>query len=170
MMGEKIQNVRSGMAPWLRVLLLLSLAINLLVVGLAVGAMVKWSKWRSDHPARMEMGVGPLTRALSHDDRKAIARDMRAAQAKGHVSRAEMRVELQGLVQDLKAVPYDPDVVEQRLTRHRAGFEERLSLGVRLLQARLAQMTPEDRAAYADRLEDVLERRRPHKRKASETE
>lgn len=155
-MADELTPTRSGMRPWLRVLLVLSLALNLLVVGALVGASVMGSKWRSHHPSRLEMAGGPLTRALSPEDRRAIGKEMRKAYRKEAGHRARHHDELLGLAEDLKATPFDPAAVEQRLARHRQSFDDRLGLGLQLLTKRLTQMSAEDRAAYADRLQAVL--------------
>ncbi len=158
-MAEEIKPAPGGMRLWLRVLLVLSLAMNLLIVGALVGAMFTWSNWRSHHPSRLEMAGGPLTRALTPEDRRAIGKEMRKAHRKEDGHRARHHGELLGLVADLKAEPFDPAAVEQRLARHRQSFDDRLGLGLGLLTTRLTQMTPEDRAAYADRLQEVLSKR-----------
>ena len=74
------------------------------------------------------------------------------------------------MVADLRAVPFDPEPVAERFARHRAGFEERLELGLTLLLERLTDMQPDERAAYADRLEEVLNKRHKHKRDAKSDE
>ena len=158
-MADEVQGRSSGMKPWLRVLLVVSLALNLLIIGSVGGAMMTWSKWKSHHPSRMDMAGGPLTRALSHEDRRAIGRQMRETYKQGGVPHADLRAELEGLVADLKAEPFDAAAVEERLARHRSVFDARFALGQSLLLERLRQMSPEDRRAYADRLHEVLSKR-----------
>ncbi|MEO3415405.1 periplasmic heavy metal sensor [Roseovarius sp. CAU 1744] len=149
----------NGMKPWLRLLLILSLALNLLVVGAVVGAMITWSNWRPHHGPRLESGGGPLTRALSHEDRRAIGKEMRKAWRDSKQDGHDHHAELAGLVADLKVTPFDPAPVAARLRRHRQSFDERLDLGLTLLLERLTRMTPEERASYADRLQEVLDKR-----------
>ncbi len=158
-MSQELKPAAGPMRPWLRVLLVLSLAMNLLVIGAVIGLMVTWSNGRPHHPSRLDMAGGPLTRALAPEDRRAIGKEMRKAHRGEEGHRARHHGELLGLVDDLKAVPFDPTAVQQRLARHRQSFDDRLELGLELLTARLTEMTPEDRAAYADRLQEVLTRR-----------
>lgn len=159
-----------GMKPWLRVLLVVSLALNFLIVGTLGGMMMMWSKWQPHHPARMDMaGGGPLTRALSDEDRRAIGRQMRKAYKQGGVPHADMRAELEALVADLKADPFDTEAVKARLAHHRSIFDERFALGQALLLDHLSAMSVEDRSAYADRLREGLHKRksdRPRKHEA----
>ena len=159
-----------GMKPWLRVLLVLSLALNLLVIGAVVGAMFSWSSWRPHHGSRLETAGGPLTRALSSEDRRAIGKEMRKAHRGDKGQREKHHAELEGLVAELKAMPFDPAPVEERLRRHRQSFDARFDLGLKLLLERLIQMSPDERAGYADRLQEVLDKRRNGKKKKSAVE
>ncbi len=167
-MAEDAEISPRGTKPWLRVLLVLSLALNLLIIGTVAGAMFTWSNWKSHHSARLDATAGPLTRALSREDRRAIGKEMRAAHRAGKFTQRDHRAELEGLIADLKAEPFDPAPVSERLSRHRAAFEERLELGMGLLLNRLEQMQPDERAAYADRLQEVLSKRHRHKPSSEE--
>ncbi len=169
-MTDETPKPSQGMKPWLRVVLVLSLALNLLIVGTVVGAMFTWSNWKSHHGSRMDLSAGPMTRALSREDRRAIGKHMRDAYRKGQGARPDHRSEMRGLVADLRADPFDPVPVKDRLERRRAGFEDRMELGLALLLERLTQMQPEERAAYADRLETVLNKRHKHRRDAAPEE
>lgn len=159
-MAEELQKPKTGMKRWVKVLLVVSLALNLLIIGTVAGAMLSKSKWQRHHPPRLDLAVGPLTRALSHEDRRDIGRKMRQAYRQGDKPRADLRAELDGLVADLKAMPFDPAAIASRLGRHRDIFDARFQLGQELLLERLTQMNPEERAAYADRLGEVLDKHR----------
>lgn len=161
-MAEEIQPKSQGTKRWVQVLLVVSLAFNLLIVGIVGGAMMNWSKWRSHHPPRLDMAGGPLTRALTREDRRAIGRQMRKAYREGDAPAVNMRAELDALVSELKADPFDPSAVKDRLERHRGVFHDRFALGQTLLLERLSEMQPGERAAYADRLRDVLRHHGEH--------
>ena len=63
---------------WVRVLLVVSLALNLLVIGAVAGVIIKGGPFKHGGPPHMAQGgVGPLTQALSKEDRRAIGREMR---------------------------------------------------------------------------------------------
>ena len=57
---------------------------------------------------------------------------------------------------DLRAVPFDPDRVAERMREQRQGFAARFEMGQEVLIAHLAAMSDADRAAYADRLEERI--------------
>lgn len=145
--------------PWVRILLIVSLAFNLLVLGLIGGALLSGGKWRHHHPPRLEAG-GPLTRALSHEDRRAIGRKMRQAYRDGGIEARNHRQKVFGeLVAAVEAVPFDPDTVRQRMADLNAMFRDRFELGQKLLIDRLSEMNDAERAAYADRLREGMKRR-----------
>lgn len=159
---------RGGAPPSrrLKLVLAVSLALNLLVAGAFGGAYVMHGRWGGGHPPRPDMVAGPLTRALAPEDRRAIAVQMRHAYRDDPARRDAMRADFEGLIADLEARPFDRAALAGRLARHRVHFSDRLALGQEALLDRLAAMSDEARAAYADRLRQGLERRRHHWRHA----
>ena len=93
----------------IRILLVASLALNLLVVGLAAGWALRHAG--GAHPSRLDMAGGPLTRALSTEDRHRIGQQMRAAWRAADDGRGDLRDSYDALLADLRAVPFDPAVV-----------------------------------------------------------
>jgi hypothetical protein len=59
----------------------------------------------------------------------------------------------------VRAVPFRPEDVAAELDRQRAALGRVQELSHAAILARLEAMTPEERAAFADRLEDGLRRR-----------
>ena len=151
-MAEKSVKQPGGMRPWLRVLLGVSLALNLLIVGLMGGAMIMRGKWQEHHRTRLEMVGGPMTRALSRADRRAMGREMQQRFGNRQTMHEQMRAGMQGLIADLKAVPFDPQAVANYMAGHHAEFNARLEQGQALLLQRLTNMSDAERVAYADRL------------------
>lgn len=154
------QKSNPGMRPWLRVVFGLSLALNLMVVGVVVGSALKWGGKDRGHGARVEQMGGPLTRALSHRDRREIGREMRKEFGKDRGAQSERRAALEALVADLRAERFDREAVAGHLARQRAILNDRMAFGQGLMLARIEQMSAEDRAAFADRLEQGLDKRR----------
>ncbi|HVG49473.1 MAG TPA: periplasmic heavy metal sensor [Rubellimicrobium sp.] len=145
---------RSGLSTPLRWLLVVSLALNLLVAGLVAGAAL-----RHDGPRRhMEMGPGPFAQALSPDDRQAILAEIRDRPGLGPPSREERKQAMTEVLAALRSEPFD----RMRAEAAMASQSDRVATVQRAIQAamveRLASMAPEDRAAFADRLEKELER------------
>lgn len=139
-----------------RWLLLASLALNLMVAGVVVGHAV------TDRPDRKVPRVdrlgGPMTLALSHEDRREIGEALRREYKDSRPSRTQLRAEYQDVIGALRSDPYDSARLEQVFARQLAGTTERVAVGQRLLLARIATMTPDERRAFAARLEDGLNR------------
>lgn len=145
---------------WLRWVLVLSLAFNLMVVGIVGGWMLTGDKHARHRPPRLEQIGGPLTRALSHEDRSAIGREVRQLYRDKPEGRSAQTALMETLVSELRSDPFDREAVTARMAEQRDFLNDRLALGQTLLIDRLETMDAADRAAYADRLADVLKRRR----------
>ncbi|WP_306153086.1 periplasmic heavy metal sensor [Roseovarius sp. MMSF_3281] len=155
--GEK----KAGMRGWLKVVFGLSLALNLLVLGAIGGAVLRHGGFEGrHHMSRGDMAGGPLTRALTKDERRAVAREMRRAfREAGHAGRASYRETMQGLLVELRAQPFDPAPVAARMEAMRGMIGQRMDVGQTVLLEYLTEMEPEARQAFAARLEEALARR-----------
>lgn len=150
---------RSGaMKTWLRVVLFASLALNLMVLGLVGGAVI--SKGGPSGPPSFERAFGPMTQALSSQDRRtignALRRDYKQKRANGPRDYRDFSI----IINTLRQVPFDADGVVQNLEKHHLSANNRLMQGQELLIDRLVEMSDEERKAYATRLEEVVERRK----------
>lgn len=139
--------------PWMRGLLIASLALNILILGLAAGWMIRHGVPHGPRASPMEMAAGPLTRALSEADRREIGRRIRQIARENGGHRAEMRASFDALVRDLRAVPFDPEQMTATLSAQRRGFQERFEIAQQVLITHLAGMSDAERADYADRVE-----------------
>ena len=72
--------------------------------------------------------------------------------------RAAARAEFETLLVALRADPFDAGALKSALAALEARNAERLELGRSLIETRLIEMTPAERAAFADRLEKGLRR------------
>lgn len=154
----------NGQAPRpgrkLRIVLFASLALNLLVVGLMVGVMAAHGFGKDSRPPRMDQVGGPMARALSDEDRRALGRAMHEAYRDRRPDRATIRAEFEQLIAALERTPYEPEVVRASVERQMQAVAEGVRLGRELLLERLESMSDAERAAYAGRLREALERKR----------
>ena len=155
---------RPPLRGWIKALLFASLALNLTVAGLAIGAVLRHGDMQDQRSARSDQFGGPYTSALSREDRRAIWREMRQMRGEARPSRAEIRADFDSVVQALRAEPYDPALVRAIVGRQFEAGIARQQIGQALLLDRIDGMTPADRAAFADRLEDRLARGREGRR------
>jgi uncharacterized membrane protein len=139
----------------LRWLLIASLGLNLLVVGVVVGHVVSGPP--GGRPS-VEIALGPFARALSPDDRRAILRGLMDRADTGEMRRADRAADLGRLAAALRAEPFDRDAVAALMAEQRdkvRGLETAVEEAV---LDRLATMTAEERAGFADRLESEIGR------------
>ncbi|PYC46804.1 hypothetical protein DI396_13955 [Litorivita pollutaquae] len=163
------QSTRGRTRFWLRAVLFVSLAMNLAVLGLVAGVVIG-DKGDHRRPPRLDRASGPLTQALSHDDRRALGRKLNESYREGRFSRKDFRVQYDSILHALRAVPFDPAPVQAGLMRQRQAAEERQLVGQTLLLEKLTQMSDAERAGFADRLEEALthdERRRAERKDKS---
>jgi uncharacterized membrane protein len=137
---------------WLGPALFLSVALNLLAVGILAGAVLGQ---RGDAGGRMPGDAAALSwfAALDAQDRAALRAAWRREGPALQSLRAQRRAETAALAAALRADPFDPAALEAALAAQAAGLAERQALAQRLLVERLAAMDPAGRAAFADRLE-----------------
>lgn len=138
-----------------KIALALSVALNLGVAGLAVGA------WLGDGPHRgmpRDMSFGPFTEALDEDDRQEIRKALLERLGEFREQRAAARAEFETLLATLRADPFDAEALKAALATLEARNAQRLDLGRSLIETRLIEMSPKERADFADRLEKGLRR------------
>jgi uncharacterized membrane protein len=138
-----------------KVALAISVALNLAVAGLAVGA---WLGGGGHRDMPREMSFGPFSEALDDSDRRAIRRALLDRMGEFRASRAEARAEFEALLATLRADPFDPAALKAALAAIESRNAERLELGRTLIETRLIEMSTTDRQRFADRLEKGLRR------------
>ncbi|SMX49290.1 periplasmic heavy metal sensor [Maliponia aquimaris] len=147
-------DIKGGPRRWVRVLLFVSLALNLLVVGAVTGFVLKGPQLvRGDRADP----VLPYTRAFDEDQRHALWRDLRSGLPReGAPLREGYLEDYRTALEILRADPYDPARMEALLAAQAARGAEVRARGQKVLSAYLAAMDPEARRAYADRLEQEI--------------
>ena len=140
---------------WIKAALVASVALNLAVAGLVLGA------WLGDGPRKgmpRDLSFGPFSEALSDTDRRALRKDLMGRAGEFRTSRDAARAEFETLLATLRADPFDPAAMTTALTAIETRNAERLELGRSLIETRLIEMSVEERMAFADRLEKGLRR------------
>ncbi|EBA12488.1 periplasmic heavy metal sensor [Roseobacter sp. CCS2] len=137
-----------------RIVLVVSLALNLAVVGIIVGAIV--SGRAGDGPPRsFDLGIGPIARALEPQERQAIGRSLRQDRA---LRSLDLRGRAADMVETLRAQPFDPEALRALMADQAANVA---GLQAKAQDATLEQiiaMTPDRRRAFADQVAEELSR------------
>lgn len=144
---------------WGRLVLFVSLALNLAVVGVVGGSMLgRKGHDRKDFVAR-DVGFGLFNEAFTEDDRKELRRAYSKANPNIRAERDQMRNDLQTILTALRAEPFDVAVLRAALDAGAARIEVRQAQGQALVLDHLTMMSEDERAEVANRLENALTRR-----------
>lgn len=127
-----------------------SLALNLLVAGLAVGAWVKGPPGMRDG---RDLGFGMFDEAFRPDDRMALRDAVRARAGDLKAARGQMAGDIAAVAAALRAEPFDAEVLRAALATQQEHLTARLRIGSEVIGDYLSGLSPEDRRAFAERLE-----------------
>lgn len=141
----------------IRIALVASLALNLLFVGLVVGAAVNWRSGGGP-PRSFDLSVGPLGRALEPEDRRAIAEALRDRTRSAPSSRSDREAMAREVVQLLREEPFDLDRFADLLSAQRRFGQEVQAAAQTAFVTRIAGLSAQERADFADRVERQLGR------------
>lgn len=138
----------------IRILLIASLAVNLLFVGLLVGAVLRGDH---DHPSRgtdvnVPGDLRGLARAMPERPRKALREAIEARPELGRDRRSNIRENRQLFVQALEADPFELEAIDTIFVEQRALFTAIAQNGQDALLEAIEMMTPEERASFVENL------------------
>jgi uncharacterized membrane protein len=153
------QGGAAGPGRAVKIVLAISLAINLAVAGLFLGNLLKN---RTDGPRPQsvrDLGFGLFAPALTDEDRRELRRAFVERAPDMREARRAMREDLAEMLEAIRAAPFDPARLEAVLDRSSLRASERRDLGEALILDHLATLDQTERAAFADRLEQGLRRR-----------
>lgn len=145
---------RNGLSRGGRRVLFASLAVNLAVLGVALGVFFG-DRWGEPH-RRFDLTVGPLTRAMDEDHRAALRETLRESGVFARPERAQLRADRAQLLESLRAEQFDRAAFEAILLRQRERLEQGQRIMLRAAGDQIEAMTAADRLAFADRLEEQL--------------
>lgn len=147
---------------WQRILLVSSLALNLVVVGIVVGALVNGGPRGSAQ--RFDLTSGPLTRAMDDDHRDAVRAALRDSGVFQRRDRSAMQADMLALVAALRADTFDQGAFKDALLRQRSRLQAGQDTVLDVVSDQVSNMSAQDRAAFADRLEHQLNQGPPPRR------
>lgn len=144
----------AGMSRGLRVVLIVSLSLNLLIAGVLVGGVFAG---RAGGPlGGFDASLGAFTRAMNSEDRAALRDAMQSRQELRPPRLAERRQVTVALLRALRSDPLDVSGIEAIFEAQQQRAIGGMVAGQEVLLERLIAASPEARAAYADRLEKEL--------------
>lgn len=143
----------------IRIALAVSVALNLAVAGAVVGALLHGPPMPLT--AVRDLGFGLFASALTEDDRRALREAFIARKPDIREARRAMHEDLAAVAAALRADPFRPEVLRAAMDRGAARTLDLLKVGQSLLFDHVVAMTPDERLAMADRLDEALRRRGP---------
>lgn len=162
---------------WTRVVLVLSLAANLAVAGLVLGAWLTHDRpgHRDGGPrgARdldrdrvvRELGFGPYASAIPREGRDGLKEAVEAHRGDLRANRDALRNAFEATLDTLRADPFDRAAMAAQMAAQRSAIEGSQKIGHEILLDRLEAMSAAERAEFANRLERGLGREPGRKKK-----
>ncbi|MFP7569942.1 periplasmic heavy metal sensor [Marivita sp. S2033] len=141
---------------WMRFALIVSLAFNLLIVGIVVGFFVTDGPDRRSNHRTSDMG-SVYTRALDDADRRALRQEFMSGLSGQDRGRTAFIADMQATLETLRASPFDQSRFIEAMAEQSGRRAERDKVGRTVLAHRIAAMSEDERAAYADRVAKALE-------------
>ncbi len=155
-------------SPKVKIILVVSLAINLLIAGMMGGMMYRANGIPHMDTHLRDVGFKVLVNALTRKDRFMMGRALREKFGNRDARLSLARLKINELVKVLQASDFDGNKVETILRSNALNIVPRQEAGVRMLIDRLKSMTAKERQTYVDRLdmamsmEMVAARRKQH--------
>ncbi len=150
-MSDQTKKTVKPMRRWIKALLAVSLALNLLVIGAVGTAVYSFKSSKGPFEAR-SASFSHYARALSRQDRKAIGREIRREMKSLRAQTPKRRETHQALQSALMADTYDRKTVHALIIEHHESGLKYQQIAQRLFLERLDSMTADQRREFAERL------------------
>lgn len=155
------QDAPARTALWVKLMLGLSLALNLAIAGFVLGAVIRHGgpgHHGRDVPGMRAFGA-PYMLALPRDDRRAVLAGMKQHAGRDIPDRAARRAMFAEVVDALRGVPFDPATLRAAVARQSATAVAAQAAAQEAWLEVVSAMSDAERRAYAAEVEEVLRRR-----------
>lgn len=142
-----------------RGILIGSLALNFLIIGGAIGFVATADKHRQPLPS--SFSIGPFTQALEDGQRQQVRAKLKDnMESRRQEDRRESRRAFSAFLASLQQEPFERTAVVDALNAMEMQSKTRRMEGTNAFLDALETMTPEERSAYVERLEQELRKHR----------
>lgn len=151
-----------------RIALFVSLAVNLLILGLVGGAVLDNRGKigpRADLGPAMEAGMVPFGQAMTRSQRREFVGEMESRNGELRSNRGRVREQMTSLISAISAVPFDPEALTDAFIQAQQTLGERQRISAEVLVGRIAAMTDDERAEFVEKLEKSFRRMKPGARR-----
>lgn len=142
---------------WGKIALVVSLTVNVLIAGLAIGTFAQVKK--SDGFVRTGEASGAYTFALSPKDRREIGKNMASYFKDKGRDRGALQKEYERMIDVVTSDPFDRAAAQDVLTNQAEFASDRRVAAEGLLLDQLENMTLKERQEFAQRLQEGVKRR-----------
>lgn len=136
-----------------RILLVVSLGLNVLLVGAIVGTA---AKFRNAPPRGVEFQMGPLGQILPRKDRAEIGRALRRTLREDDFGREDRTAMTTALIAMLEAETFDADAMTAIIRDQQVRQDRIRETALEAFVSHIAQMTLPERQAIAATLKDRM--------------
>lgn len=148
---------KTGAPTWMKILLAVSLAMNLGIAGTVAGFAIRGGKDGDfGRPPVRETSFGPFSDALTRDQRRELLRGFMEKGPRGPELKEQIRQEYDGVITALKKEPFDASLLDQAVVQQGQKMIERLNVGRQALVDLVRSMSPEERKEFVQRLENAI--------------
>ncbi len=138
-----------------QIALAVSVALNLGVAGIVGGSFFHDGGGGRGDMIR-DMGFGPFDEALSPKDRDSLRKSLVQHAGDLRTARQQMQSDATSILTALRASPFDPAGLATALGAQEQHLVDRLRLGTGVMRDFLVALPQDERAEFADRLEEHL--------------
>ena len=140
---------------WTNILLVVSLSINLLVVGGAVGLALKWPRHGMSNIGGFygSGSVGFFARALGDHHKGELSRKVHRNAGEFRKYRSEGRDLVEEMIVLLGSDQFEAATLDRLLARHREILMSQIERGHEFIAEEIVAMSPDERKAFAERFD-----------------
>ena len=167
-MTQTTQTAKPALPRGFKILLGVSLAVNLAVAGLVAGAFVRAGPGGTMASGGQLNYARHYIQALPHDQRREVFEALRPAKRDGN--RTARRAHYEEVATSLRADSFDRAAIEAVLSKQSASTLNAQSAGQARWLNIIEKMNVEERRAYADGIEEALKRgpkRKPNQKQSN---
>lgn len=149
-----------GAGKGVKILLAVSLALNLAVIGTVAGVALRGrDEGRPMQMAVRDLNFGPFTDALTRDQRRELLREFSQNGPGLREVRAQMRSDFDAVLAALRTTPFDAAAFQATVAAQSQRITARADAGRTALVGLILGMTDAERAEFAERLERSVKHR-----------
>jgi hypothetical protein len=146
--------LRTRSPGWLKVLLILSLTANLLVIGVIAGRELRGEAGRGG----ADRAIGWIVEMMPETRREMAVAHFAQVEPALDSADGERGARVDAILAAIRAEPYEPSAVEAAMAAFGESRAGRWAVLRERLATLLAELTPAERAAFARRFEERMDR------------